>query len=357
MKVELNRSSYDIIIGNGLLKNSGKLIEKVVPKNSKTFIITDSNVAKLYLKTLEKSLADSGFEVSSVVIPAGEKSKNFSQVEKIIGDVFKNRPERKSTLIALGGGVVGDIAGFTASILLRGVNFIQIPTSLLAMVDSSVGGKTGINLKYGKNLVGSFYQPKLVIADTDLLKTLPKREFLAGYAEVVKYGVISDKKFFEFLEKEKDFSKIKEMVEISCAAKAKIVAEDEKENGVRALLNLGHTFGHALETVFEYDGTLLHGEAVAIGMVLALQFSEYLKICPKGRAERLEKLLIAKGLKTRISELKKKISPEQLIKLMYQDKKVSTNKLVFILASDIGKSLIKKDVNENDLKKFLKGVL
>ncbi len=357
IKIDLGKNSYDIIVGKNLLQDSAKHISKVVPKNSKIFIVTDSNVAKLYLSKLEKSLSKAGFKINSTIIPAGEKSKNISQLEKILNKVFEGAPERKSTLIALGGGVVGDITGFAASVLLRGVNFIQIPTTLLAMVDSSVGGKTGINNKFGKNLVGSFYQPKLVLADIDLLKTLPKRELLAGYAEVVKYGVISDKKFFSFLEAQKDFSKITEMVRRSCQAKADIVAADEKENDVRALLNLGHTFGHALEAIFNYDGRLLHGEGVAIGMVLALRFSEFLKICPAGRADRLEKLLKGKGLKTRISQLKKNITVKEMVKYMYQDKKVSDNKLTFILAKDIGESFIKKDVKETDLNKFLKQVI
>ncbi len=357
INIKLAAHSYDIIIGNKLLDDSGEYIAKVVPEKSKIYIITDSNVAKLYLKPLERSLKKAGFEASSIIIPAGEKSKNFLQLENIINEIFKSRPERKSTIIALGGGVVGDISGFAASILLRGVNFIQIPTTLLSMVDSSVGGKTGINLKYGKNLVGSFYQPKLVLADTSLLRSLPHREFLAGYAEVLKYGLISDKKFYEFLEKEKDFSNITKMIKTSCEAKAKIVAADEKENDIRALLNLGHTFGHALEGIFGYDGTLLHGEGVAIGMVMAFRFSEYLGLCPKGRADRIEKLLKAKGMKTRASQLKKKITAQQMIKFMQQDKKVSSNKLVFILAKDIGKSFIKKDVSEADLKKFLNKIL
>ncbi len=357
IKIDLGKQSYNIILGKDLLKSAASHISKVTPSKSKIFIVTDKNVAKLYLKKLESSLSRAGFKVSSIILPAGEKTKNIGQLENILNKVFEGKPERKSTLIALGGGVVGDITGFAASILLRGVNFIQIPTTLLAMVDSSVGGKTGINTKFGKNLVGSFYQPKLVLADVSLLDTLPKRELLAGYAEVVKYGVICDKKFFEFLEKEKGFSKIERMIRVSCETKAKIVSQDEKENDVRALLNLGHTFGHALEAMFNYDGKLLHGEGVAIGMVLALQFSEHLGICPKGRARRLESLLRSKGMRTKISELGKKISAKEMISYMYQDKKVSNNKLTFILANDIGKAIIKKDVGGERLKKFLNEVI
>lgn len=357
IKIDLGKQSYDIVLGAGLLENASGYISKVIPTKSKIFIVTDRNVAKFYLKKLEDNLSDAGFTVNSIVLPAGEKTKNINQLENILNSVFQHKPERKSTLIALGGGVVGDITGFAASTLLRGVNFIQIPTTLLAMVDSSVGGKTGINNKYGKNLVGAFYQPKLVLADVSLLKTLPERELLAGYAEVVKYGVICDEKFFDFLESEKDFSHIEEMIKVSCETKARIVSQDEKENDVRALLNLGHTFGHALEAIFGYNGKLLHGEGVAIGMVLALQFSEYLRLCESGRAERLEKLLRSKGMRTRISELGKKITAKQMIEYMYQDKKVSDNKLTFILANDIGKSFIKKDVDVGELEKFLNEVI
>ncbi len=357
IKIELGKQSYDILIGSGLFDNAAEHIAGVVSSKSKIFIVTDRNVAKLYLGRLVSSLETAGFNVSSIVLPAGEKTKNIVQLENILNKVFENKPERKSTLIALGGGVVGDITGFAASILLRGVNFIQIPTSLLAMVDSSVGGKTGINNRFGKNLVGSFYQPKLVMADVSLLSTLPKRELLAGYAEVAKYGVICNEKFFEFLEGEQDFSNIQRMIRTSCETKADVVSKDEKENDIRALLNFGHTFGHALEAIFGYNGKLLHGEAVALGMVLAMQFSEYMGICPKGRAERLEKLLRSRGMKTRVNELGKKISVKQMISYMYQDKKVSDNKLTFILANDIGKCFVKKDVDAEMLKNFLNEVI
>lgn len=352
IRIDLDNNPYDIVIGQGLIENAGKLIGDVI-KGGKAFIITDSNVGRIYASRLEKSLHDNGFNTRVITIPSGEKSKNYSQLEYILGEVFKHKPERKSTLIALGGGVVGDITGFAASIILRGVNFVQVPTTLLAMVDSSVGGKTAINLSYGKNLVGTFYQPKMVIADVEALKTLPGREVLAGYAEIVKYGLINDVDFFEYLENQKDFSNLEEMIKTSCNAKAKIVAADEKENDVRALLNLGHTFGHALEGIFEYDGTLLHGEAVAIGMVLAFKFSEFLGLCDKGAAERLEKHLKAKGMRTKISELGSGITVDRMIDFMYQDKKVAGGNLVFILANDIGKSFIKKDVSEKELREFL----
>ncbi len=357
IRIDLGKNSYDILIGEKLLENSAKYISEVVPAKSKLFIVTDSNVAKLYLKKLQEVLKKAGFAVFTTIIPAGEKSKNINQLEKILNDVFKHQPERNSTFIALGGGVVGDITGFAASVLLRGVNFIQIPTTLLAMVDSSVGGKTGINNKFGKNLVGAFYQPKLVLADISLLKKLPKRELLAGYAEVVKYGLICDKPFFEYLEKQKDLSNIRKMIEKSCATKAEVVAADEKEKNIRALLNLGHTFGHALEAICKYDGTLLHGEAVGIGMIMAYRFSEFMGICKKGCADRLEKLLKKNGMKTDATKLKYAVDAKTIIKYMYQDKKVEGNKLTLILAEDIGKCFVKKDVSEKDLSKFLKTIL
>ncbi|MDX1949445.1 MAG: 3-dehydroquinate synthase [Rickettsiales bacterium] len=353
VNVSLENSPYDIFIGENLMENVGGYLEKTLKKKGKIFIIADENTSKLFAKKITKSLKSSGFDFAEIILPAGEKTKNFKHLQYIIDEVFKHQPERSSTLLALGGGVVGDITGFSASVILRGINFVQIPTSLLAMVDSSVGGKTGINLSYGKNLVGSFYQPKIVLADINALKTLPERELQAGFAEIVKYGLIDDKKFFEYLEKQNDFSEIAYMIEKSCQAKARIVAEDEKEAGKRALLNLGHTFGHAYEALLDFSGKLLHGEAVAIGMAQAFRFSEMLEICPKNTADRVENLLKKFGLRTRVSELKKKFKIDEIVSLMYQDKKVSDKKLTFILANDIGKSFIKKDVDEKILRKYL----
>ncbi len=353
VKVALENSPYEILIGENLHENTGKFLEKTLKKNSKIFIISDENTAKIFSKKIIKSLQASNFEVFQIKLPAGEKTKNFKSLQYIIDEVFKHQPERSSTLLALGGGVVGDITGFASSIILRGINFVQVPTSLLAMVDSSVGGKTGINLKFGKNLVGSFYQPKIVLADINSLETLPQREMQAGFAEIVKYGLIDDIKFFEYLEKQNDFSNISCMIEKSCEAKARIVAEDEKEADKRALLNLGHTFGHALEALLGYGSKLLHGEAVAIGMVQAFRFSEMLGICPKNRADRVENLLKKFGLRTNVKELKHKFKIDEIISLMYQDKKVADKKLTFILAKDIGNSFIKKDIDEKSLRKFL----
>ncbi len=356
IKINLGPNSYDIVIGEDLINNTSDYINNLIETNSKVFIVSDSNVSKIYLKGLESSLKGS-YEVNSIIVPAGEATKNINQLEELLNAIFANKPERKSTLIALGGGVIGDLTGFAASILLRGVNFIQIPTSLLAMVDSSVGGKTGINNRFGKNLIGSFYQPKIVLSDLNALKTLPERELQAGFAEVVKYGLINDLEFFEYLEKQTGYKNIKTMVQKSCQAKADVVSQDEKEKGCRALLNLGHTFGHALEAIMKYDGRLLHGEAVAIGMIMAFQFSEFIGICDKGRSERIITLFKKYGMRTNVSELGIKPEAEEILNLMFQDKKVSSGNLVLILAEDIGQSKIVNDVDPNQLKEFLKKVI
>ena len=284
LTVDLGDRSYDIHVGEGLLERTGELLRHILPIPS-VLIVTDKTVADLHLGTLQAALDKSDIKYQTVVLPAGEQTKSFKELEALLETLLAYKPERNTTLIAFGGGVIGDITGFAASILLRGVPFIQIPTTLLAMVDSSVGGKTGINTKYGKNLVGTFYQPKCVLADISLLKTLPKREFLAGYAEVVKYGFIQDATFFEELEKNasqlNNSAHLKHMIMTSCKAKADIVEKDEREGGIRALLNLGHTFAHALEAEMGYDGRLLHGEAVAIGLVLAFSFSVSRDLCPK----------------------------------------------------------------------------
>jgi 3-dehydroquinate synthase len=357
IKINLGSNSYEIIIGSNLINNLNNYLLEILPKNTKIFIISDENVANIYSQKILENLS-TNYIPHLVTLKAGEGTKSFKNLEFLCNEILKNKPERKSCLIALGGGVVGDITGFVASILLRGMRFIQIPTSLLAMVDSSVGGKTAINSKYGKNLVGSFYQPKLVIADLSLLKTLPSREILSGYAEIVKYGLICDYNFFEYLEGQNSVDNLQYLVKKSCEIKADIVSKDELEkNDLRALLNLGHTFGHALEAICKYDGSLLHGEAVAIGMVLAFQFSEFLNICEIGSAIRVENLLRKMGLRTKISELNKKTTINKLVSLMYGDKKVDNGKLVFVLASAIGKAFVKKDVDEKQLKKFLKQVI
>ena len=353
IKIKLGKNSYNIFIGNNLIEGINNYLEGILPKEIKVFVVSDENVAEKYGGALLQQLKQN-YDANIITLQAGEETKSFSNLQFLCEEILKHQPERKSCIIALGGGVIGDLAGFAASVILRGINFIQIPTSLLAMVDSSVGGKTAVNTTYGKNLVGSFYQPKLVLADLSLLETLPRREVLAGYAEIVKYGLIGDLEFFEYLEKQKEIVDLPYLVKKSCEAKAAIVAKDEKEqSGLRALLNLGHTFGHSLEAICKYDGSLLHGEAVAIGMVLAFRFSEFLGICETGRAERVENLLASKGLKTRIFQVKSTVLIEEIIKPMYGDKKVESGKLVFVLAEDIGKAFIKKDVDKNKLREFL----
>lgn len=354
VSINLENRSYNIHIGNGLLAKTADFLNEIFTgKKQKLFIITDSQVAKHYLQQLKANLVENGFSAEEIILPNGEATKSFANLEIVVEKILSHQPERNSCIIALGGGVIGDLAGFAASIILRGINFIQIPTTLLAMVDSSVGGKTAINSKSGKNLVGSFYQPKIVLADLDILKTLPEREVKAGFAEVIKYGLIDDLEFFEFIKIQNDMSSLPYFVEKSCIAKAKIVSADEREGNVRALLNLGHTFAHALEAEFNYDGRLLHGEAVGIGMVLAFKFSEFLGICPKGEAEKVENLLKQFSMLTDIKQLPIKFEIDELVKYMYADKKVADGKLTFILAHKIGQSIIKKDVDESKLREFL----
>lgn len=352
LKVGLENCSYNILIGNDLLTKAGEHLLKVLP-TKKVFIVTDDNIAPLYLEALQKSLHECGITHSSYIIAHGEQSKSLSSLENLLNKIFEQKPDRKTTLIALGGGVIGDLTGFASSIILRGINFIQIPTTLLAQVDSSVGGKTGINNKYGKNLVGAFYQPLLVLADTSILKTLSEREFLAGYAEVVKYGLINDLDFFNWLDAslkailQKDNDSLQYIIKTSCAAKAKIVIEDERESGVRALLNLGHTFGHALETLTGYSDKLLHGEAVAIGMAFAFNLSHKMGLCKINEVETVINHLKKAGLKTSPLDIKPNWNTNNIIELMRQDKKAFDGKMTFILAKKIGDCFIENNVPEN----------
>ncbi|NDF11678.1 MAG: 3-dehydroquinate synthase [Proteobacteria bacterium] len=365
IKLSLGERSYDILVGRDLLANAGEYI-KALKLSPKVIIVTDKQVASFHLKTLEMSLDKAGIKHHAIILPAGERTKGFTFLEEVVEEVLDQKPERKSTLIALGGGVMGDLTGFAASIVLRGINFIQIPTTLLAMVDSSVGGKTGINTRHGKNLVGAFYQPKLMIADTSVLSTLPHRQLLAGYAEVLKYGLINDAKFFATLEKEA--AKVKDstvvtgggeqhlhhMILHSCKAKADIVSADEKEGGVRALLNLGHTFGHALEAETGFSDALLHGEAVALGMVLAFKLSVKLGLCKKADLDRVIEHMKAVGLPYTLSQIGKPMDAKLLLHHMRGDKKVKDGKMVFILARGIGESFIAEDVAEEDVLALLK---
>ena len=344
VRVDLGARGYDIKIGGGLVARAGEMVAPVL-NQKRTVIVTDSHVARWYLDELQQSLRGAGIASEAIVLPPGEGMKNFGNLEALCGDLLALKVERSTTLIALGGGVIGDLAGFAASILLRGIEFIQIPTTLLAQVDSSVGGKTGINAAQGKNLVGSFHQPRLVLADIEVLDTLPRRELLAGYAEIVKYGLINDPAFFTWCEGHGagvisgEASARRRAIAQSCRAKAAIVGADERESGARALLNLGHTFGHALEAECGYADDLLHGEAVAIGMVMAYDLSARLGLCPLEDAARVQRHLASLGLPTSPSWIDgRSWSSARLVEHMSQDKKVKDGRIGFVLTRGIGQA-------------------
>ncbi|MGD9743550.1 MAG: 3-dehydroquinate synthase [Dongiaceae bacterium] len=350
LQVALGQRSYEILVGGGLIARAGALIRPLL-KTPRVAVVSDRTVAALYLDELARSLEDAGIGHSAVLLPPGEATKDFSHLALIADRLLGDGLERGTLLVALGGGVVGDLAGFAASVLLRGVDFIQIPTTLLAQVDSSVGGKTGINTAAGKNLVGSFHQPRLVLADTDALDSLPRRELLAGYAEVVKYGLIGDAAFFGWLEGhargviEGDPAARRHAILTSCAAKAAIVAADEREAGARALLNFGHTFGHALEAECGYSDELLHGEAVAIGMIMALELSTRLGLCPGEDVARATRHFASAGLPTSPGFIGgRDWDPERLLRHMRKDKKVANGRLTFVLSRGIGKAFVTQDV-------------
>ncbi|MBL8905237.1 MAG: 3-dehydroquinate synthase [Rhizobiales bacterium] len=357
--VSLGERSYDIAIGHGLLPGLGARIAPLLSRPL-TAIVTDENVATRHLQALEDSLRAAGIKTTAIILPPGEATKSFDKLAEVCDSLLAASIERRDRVIAFGGGVIGDLAGFAAAILRRGVGFIQIPTTLLAQVDSSVGGKTGINSRHGKNLIGSFHQPVAVFADTALLETLPRRELAAGYAEVVKYGALGDAGFFRWLEESVDgifggnAALRGRAVEVSCLAKARIVAEDETETGVRALLNLGHTFGHALEAATGYSSRLLHGEAVAIGMVQAARFSEAEGHCPQGTADRLARHLARAGLPVSTANIADALpSPPALLEIMRQDKKSVGGKLTLILLRGIGEAFIARNVDERRIVAFL----
>lgn len=357
--VPLGERAYDILIGPGMIGRAGGEISTRI-KGRKAAIVTDENVGALYLEELMDSLEADGIEAVSLSLPAGEKTKSFEHLMKVCDVLLEARIERNDAVIALGGGVIGDLTGFAAGIVRRGVRFVQMPTSLLSQVDSSVGGKTGINARQGKNLVGIFNQPDLVLADTGVLNSLSAREFRAGYAEVAKYGLIDQPDFFAWLEGnwQEIFSggaaRI-EAIAASCQAKADVVVADERENGRRALLNLGHTFGHALEVATQYDSRrLVHGEGVAIGMVLAHQFSARLNLASPDDAARVEAHLKAVGLPTSISDIEGEMpTPDILMDAIAQDKKVKGGKLTFILTRGIGQSFVADDVPSSEVLRFL----
>ncbi|MBI4689124.1 MAG: 3-dehydroquinate synthase [Nitrospirae bacterium] len=346
VKVKLKDRSYDICIGNKILKGIGQRLRSI-GISPKTAVISNPTVYKLYGKTVLDSIRSSGFDVIPIIIPDGERYKDISTVEGIYGELLKHRLDRKSAIIALGGGVIGDITGFVASTYMRGISYIQVPTTLLAQVDSSVGGKTGVNHKLGKNMIGTFYQPKLVWIDIDTLNTLPKREFLSGLAEVIKYGVIKDKGLFGFLENnpEKIFSLNKNtlsyIIKRSCEIKAEVVSKDERESGLRAILNYGHTIGHAIETVTRYK-RFLHGEAVAIGMYFEAKIAEMLNFFKKRNVLKIKALLDSYGLP---SEMPSGINVNTLTTCMKLDKKAVAGELRFILPEKIGKVNIQKGID------------
>lgn len=351
LRVDLGARAYDIHVGGGLLAEAGAAMTPVL-KSRRVFIVTDETVAGLHLGTLTAALDAAGIRHEAHILPPGEATKSYASLEALLNAMLAARCERSTTVVALGGGVIGDLAGFAASVLLRGVDFVQVPTTLLSQVDSSVGGKTGINTPFGKNLVGSFHQPRLVLIDTATLSTLPRRELLAGYAEVVKYGLIDDPAFFEWLEAsgaaliDGDEAARRRAILTSCAAKARVVAADEREGGVRALLNLGHTFGHALEAEAGYGDVLLHGEAVAIGMVMAFDLSARLGLCPREDVDRVRAHLSAVGLPVAPPRLAgKAMDADRLIAHMASDKKVQEGKVTFVLSRGIGRAFLTRDVD------------
>ena len=368
LNVSLNRKvenlSYPIIIGDNILSSSGEILKDFIYKKN-VIVIYDSffsvktspnNEFEEFVQSINKLTTTLNF----IDIPGGDQTKNINQLNEIIEKVLTYGIDRQNVIIAFGGGVIGDIAGFAASILLRGINYIQVPTTLLSQVDSSVGGKTGINSKIGKNLIGSFHQPQAVLADINILKTLPNREFRAGFAEVVKYGLIKDLEFFNWLNQEYDSIfvhdkiKLQKMITKSCEIKAKIIKNDEKEGGKRALLNLGHTFAHAIESFGNFDGRIIHGEAVSIGICLAFKLSNKLCFCSTDDTKKVINLFQKSKLPTSLHDIKKiSISTSGMIQKFKLDKKNRQNELTFILNKRIGESFIKHNVSVNVLTQFL----
>ena len=347
--VGLGARAYEIHAGVSLLQQTGGLLKPLA--RGTIPVVTDENVARLHLGPLLDSLRGAGLAAKPIILPPGEATKSFAGLERLTGELLDMGVDRGRLIVALGGGVIGDLTGFAAGVLKRGVAFAQVPTTLLAQVDSSVGGKTAINARQGKNLIGLFHQPRIVIADVGLLATLPRRELLAGYAEVVKYGVMGDADFFNWLETGAaaalggDEQALTHAVAQSCRMKAAIVARDERESGERALLNLGHTFGHALEAATRFSDRLLHGEGVAIGMALAFRLSVKLGLCTGQDAERFVRHLQAIGLPAAIADIPgPRPSTEELLGHMAHDKKVADGRLTFILVKGIGRAFITSDV-------------
>ncbi len=360
VRVELGERAYDVMVGPGLLERAGEWVRPLL-RRPRIIVVTDETVASLHRPRLEQGLRAAGIESPAIVLPPGEGTKDLAHLGRLLDGILDHRPERGDMLLALGGGVIGDIVGLAASLTLRGIDFVQVPTTLLAQVDSSVGGKTGINTRHGKNVVGAFYQPRLVLADLGTLDTLPRRELLAGYAETVKYGLIDDADFFAWCEANGarlvagDVATRQRAVTYAVQSKARTVAEDERETGKRALLNLGHTFGHALEAALGYSETLLHGEAVAIGMVMAFDLSARLGLCPAEDAARVRRHLAAVGL--RVSPPAMNANAAHLLDLMTQDKKVRDGKVTFILARGIGRAFIERGVDPAAVRGVLESAL
>jgi 3-dehydroquinate synthase len=360
--VALGERAYDIVIGRDVLQSLGVRVAALRP-GARTAIVTDRNVARHWLEKTEASLAEAGVATSRIIVDEGEGSKTYAGLEQVSEALISAKIERNDLVVALGGGVIGDLAGFAAAILRRGVDLVQVPTSLLAQVDSSVGGKTGINSPQGKNLLGAFHQPLLVVADTAVLDTLPPRQFRAGYAEIAKYGVLGDEAFLAWLEaNHADIfaggAAREHAIATSCRAKAAVVARDERETGERALLNLGHTFGHALEAATGFSERLFHGEGVSVGMVLAAEFSADLGMISESDAARVRRHLAEVGLPTHLQDIagfsqEGLADADALMTLMAQDKKVKRGRLTFILLEAVGRAVIAADVEPTRVRDFL----
>jgi len=361
--VDLGDRAYDVLIGPGLLDQAGELIAPLLTR-PRVAIVTDENVGALHLETLCNGLKSHGISSESLTLPAGEATKSWPHLERTVEWLLDQKIERNDVVVAFGGGVIGDLVGFAAAILRRGVRFVQVPTSLLAQVDSSVGGKTGINAPHGKNLIGAFHQPSLVLADIDVLGTLKERDYLAGYGEVVKYGLLGDHDFFQWLEGNASRAAQGDMqariaaVKRSVQMKADIVQRDETEQGDRALLNLGHTFCHALEAATGYSDRLLHGEGVAIGCALAFELSARMGLCSQEDPSRVRAHLHEMKMKVDLSDIDGELpNAEKLVELMAQDKKVVNGRLNFILARGIGEAFVTADVNPDDVRAVLNDAL
>lgn len=363
VRVELGARAYDVRIGTGLIERAGAEIAPLL-KRPRVAVLTDEHVAKAHLDRLRAGLSAEGVEMTALALPAGEATKGWPEFSRAVEWLLAERVERRDVVVAFGGGVIGDLAGFAAAVLRRGVRFVQIPTTLLAQVDSSVGGKTGINSSHGKNLIGAFHQPSLVLADIGALDTLPPRDFLAGYGEVVKYGLLGDAGFFEWLERnglalaQGDAQARLHAVKRSVEMKAEIVARDETEQGDRALLNLGHTFCHAFEAATGYSDRLLHGEGVAVGCALAFETSARLGLCSQEEPSRVRAHLREMGMKTDLSDIPGELpDADGLLDLMAQDKKVIDGRLRFILARAIGDAFVAEDVDRDVVRGVLSDAL